>query len=295
MESIGRLASGIAHDFNNLLAAVLSSFDFLENCSDDQRIGDREIRGCLGEMKMATQRGVALSRQLLGFSRPEGGDKTKVAFHELCDEVVRLIRRTFPAEIKVVSEIASDLVLLGDASRLHQVLMNLCVNARDAMAEGGTLTIRAERVEFSRRQSLDLAFVSPGESVVLTVTDTGAGMDEEARRRAFEPFFTTKGKGRGSGLGLAIVYGIVRNHGGQIDLQSDVGQGTTFRIYLPALDRDGVSSKRKTLNAHDAAWSEGMPEGDTLVTALSDGDPNRTLSQPVDLPHEFTSRRRKKD
>jgi signal transduction histidine kinase/CheY-like chemotaxis protein len=237
MESIGRLAGGIAHDFNNLLGAVLNNVDFLDNLDPDERVGAEDVRACLGDIKTAIGRAVDLTKQMLGFARRGKYEDRPTSVTDLVREVSGMVRRTFDRAITVQARVEPELFVRGDRTQLHQVLMNLCLNARDAMAEGGLLCIEAEEVEPEQLDEPIRAFLNPGCHVVLTVRDNGAGMDEETRLRAFEPFFTTKPPGAGTGLGLATVYGIVKNHGGHVLLLSEKGKGSTFRVFLPAIEQ----------------------------------------------------------
>jgi len=238
MESIGRLAGGIAHDFNNLLGAVLNNVDFLDALDHHHTLGDAEVRSCLIDIKTAVNRAVDLTKQMLGFARRGKYEDRPTNITELVREVVAMVRRTFDRAITVQAHVEPELYVRGDRTQLHQVLMNLCLNARDAMTGGGVL--RIEALEYTDLDLLDestKAFLDPGGHVLLVVEDTGCGMDEDTRARAFEPFFTTKPPGRGTGLGLATVYGIVKNHGGHVQLVSEVEKGSVFRIYLPAIDQ----------------------------------------------------------
>jgi signal transduction histidine kinase/CheY-like chemotaxis protein len=236
LESIGRLAGGVAHDFNNILGAVLANVGFLKGISRQTTFGDEEVRESLDDIDGAVRRAVDLTRQLLGLARQEHTEQRHLDFSSLLGEVNSLVTRTFEREIAVETDIDAELVLLGDPSQLHQMLMNLCINARDAMPQGGALNLVARRTRLEQPDLLRLPFLRPGLFVEVVVRDTGSGMDELVRRRIFEPFFTTKQNGMGTGLGLATVYKIVKQHGGHIDVDSKVGQGSSFRIYLPAVD-----------------------------------------------------------
>jgi len=228
-EALGTLAAGMAHDFNNLLGVVLGHAALLaQSPSDPERVGrSAEV------LRLAGERGQSVVRRILTFAR-----RSEVRF-EVFDaraavgEVERLLREILPREIALsVSAEAGETWVWGDRGQLAQVLLNLCVNARDAMPNGGTLSLRVAR-QPGRRVRERCPEAAGAEYVELSVTDTGSGMPEETRRRVFEPFFTTKASGHGSGLGLSVVYGIVRSHGGCIDVESAIGSGTVVRIYLP--------------------------------------------------------------
>jgi two-component system cell cycle sensor histidine kinase/response regulator CckA len=230
MEAIGALASGIAHDLNNILAPITMSTPFLR-----EAISDPEIGQIVDTVESCANRGAGIIRQLLTFARGAPGTRAPVPIRHLLKEMDKLIRETFPRNIQPGVNAPDDLwPVLGDATQIHQACMNLCVNARDAMPDGGTLALKAENATLDE----DFASLTPGarsgEYVCLSVTDTGMGIPPENLRRIFDPFFTTKEIGKGTGLGLATLMGILRGHGGFVQVNSQVGQGTTFKLYLPA-------------------------------------------------------------
>lgn len=287
MESIGRLASGFAHDFNNLLAALISSFHYLEELPDARPLGEPDVRECLSEMKEATQRAVDLTRNLLGFARMEREQLALTSVSDILNEVCRLFRRSFDNQVELVTEVEDNLWVLGDSVRLHQMFSNLGFNARDAMPNGGHLSIKASRGKISAKESLNLPGVGPREIILITVADTGCGMDEETRKRAYEPFFSTKGADTGTGLGLSIVYGAVKNHNGHISLTTAENAGTTFQIYLPA--QDATASGRVTMSSEELSFADiSGDENTTMVVATEDisgtpkkrRDPGRTHTSP---------------
>jgi two-component system, cell cycle sensor histidine kinase and response regulator CckA len=231
LESIGTLASGIAHDLNNVLAPILMTAQLLESQMHDER-----SQRLLPIVVTNAKRGAALVKQVLSFARGLEGTYTNLQIKHLISEIRQIAKQTFPKSIEVQTNIASNLwSVSGDATQLHQVLMNLCVNARDAMPNGGTLTISAENFtadEHYARMNLE---AKAGSYIVVTVRDTGQGMSLETQERIFEPFFTTKELGKGTGLGLSTVMGIVKGHNGFIQVWSELGRGTEFQVYLPAV------------------------------------------------------------
>jgi PAS domain S-box-containing protein len=230
MQTIGTLASGIAHDFNNLLTAIIGFSGLLRESlpkGSDQHDAAASI-------EVAAQRGTQLVRQLMAFSHKQPTAREPLDLNLVVDEVVSLLARTFPKVITVDTLLEADLrTVQADPVQMHQVLMNLAVNARDAMPEGGTLTFGTENVDLAGGETL-AAGLPPGPYVALTVQDTGNGIPAEVQPRVFEPFFTTKAGAGGTGLGLSTVYAIVARHGGRITFKSQAGLGTSFRILLPA-------------------------------------------------------------
>jgi signal transduction histidine kinase/response regulator RpfG family c-di-GMP phosphodiesterase len=230
MEAIGSLAGGIAHDFNNMLYVIMSFTDLVLDATDQ---GDAR-RSQLIEVKKASERAAALIRQLLAFSRKQILKPVALDLNRVTTELQKMLHRILGEDIALVPVLAPDLgSIMVDPSQIEQVLMNLVVNARDAMPTGGKLTIETANVELDAAFMMTGSTVRPGPYIMLAVTDTGCGMDKETADRIFEPFFTTKERGKGTGLGLSTVYGIVRQSGGEIIVQSQRDQGTTFRIYLP--------------------------------------------------------------
>ncbi|MBW4603963.1 MAG: PAS domain S-box protein [Calothrix sp. FI2-JRJ7] len=230
IESIGTLASGIAHDLNNVLAPILMSVQLLQmkySNSSDERL--------LNLLESNVKRGANLIKQVLSFARGLEGQRTVIQIRHLIKEIQQIINETFPKSIEFHTDIASDLwTIAADATQLHQVLMNLVVNARDAMPSGGTLSISAENLVIDEQYAAMNFGAKEGAYIAITVTDTGCGMSPEVKERIFEPFFTTKEVGRGTGLGLSTVIGIVKNHGGFVNVYSEVGKGTRFKVYLKA-------------------------------------------------------------
>ncbi|PMB22621.1 response regulator [Fischerella thermalis] len=232
LESIGTLASGIAHDLNNILTPILAVSQLLPLKFPNIY---SEHEHLLEILEDSARRGADLVKQVLSFARGVEGKRMTLQVKHLIREVVKIVKQTFPKSIEVCIDVAPDLwTVYGDSTQLHQVLMNLCVNARDAMSDGGSLTISAENLlidENYARMNLD---AKVGPYTVVTVADTGVGIPREIVERIFEPFFTTKELGKGTGLGLSTVIGIVKSHGGFVNVYSEVGRGTQFKVYLPA-------------------------------------------------------------
>jgi PAS domain S-box-containing protein len=234
MEAVGRLAGGVAHDFNNLLTVIASCTDFV---LDDPTLSD-EHRDDLREVKKATDRATALTRQMLAFGRTQVLRPSTIDMNDRVADLLPMLKRLFEATIEIRMEPAADLwAVRADPGQIEQVLLNLAINSRDAMPNGGTLTFATENsVVLSETAGLGVYSVMPGEYVLLRVRDTGFGMNEDTQRKIFEPFFTTKEVGKGTGLGLATAYGIVKQSGGYIRVRTALGQGTEFLIYLPRTD-----------------------------------------------------------
>jgi signal transduction histidine kinase/CheY-like chemotaxis protein len=230
MESVGTLAGGIAHDMNNILAPILLSLQTLRKTLTDER----SVR-LLDMLKSSANRGAALVKQILTFARGTESEKTVIQVKHLIEELRKFVHATFPSDIALRVDVSKDLwTIKADPSQFHQILLNLLVNARDAMPNGGTITIEAENTTLDAHYAAMHPEARPGQYVVVSVTDTGTGIPQEIQQKIFEPFFTTKEIGKGTGLGLATVYSIVKNHGGFINLYSETGKGTTFRLFFPA-------------------------------------------------------------
>lgn len=228
LESIGTLAGGVAHDLNNALAPILMSVELLKmEYPDASKMIDM--------VETSAKRGADMVKQLLTFAKGVEGARLLVQPLHLLKEMEKIIKGTFPKNIQLHTEYASQLkTIVGDTTQLHQVLLNLCVNARDAMPNGGTLTLQAENAEIDEAYASSVTEATPGSYVVWRITDTGTGIPPEIMERIFEPFFSTKGPDKGTGLGLSTVIGIVKSHGGFVRVYSVPGQGTTFAIHLPA-------------------------------------------------------------
>ncbi|HEY5227446.1 MAG TPA: ATP-binding protein [Opitutaceae bacterium] len=232
LESIGMLASGIAHDLNNVLSPIILAAPLLK-----QHVEDPEGRRLLDSLETSAARGVELVRQILSFAHGVGTIKQRLEVKALVAEAAALVGGTFPKNIAVIQECPDNLwPIMADPTQIHQVFLNLCVNARDAMPLGGTLTVGAENCLLDEATARRIEGGRPGSWTVLYVEDTGTGIPEEALPRIWEPFYTTKEAGKGTGLGLPTVRGVVASHDGFVSLKTQPGCGTTFRIYLPAAE-----------------------------------------------------------
>ncbi len=264
MEAVGTLAGGIAHDFNNLLQAIQGYTELLLMQRQEGEHGWRELH----EVLRAANRGGELTQQLLTFSRKVESKRRPLDLNKEVEELRELLERTIPKMIEVKFQLADRLQLIGaDPAQLKQLLMNLAVNAKDAMPEGGILFIETENVTLDHQFCRKYAEVKPGHYVQFTVSDTGHGMDKEILQHIFDPFYTTKEIGKGTGLGLAIVYGIIKNHEGYILCYSQPGEGTTFKIFLPVL-----SEEIEFADLADATESEVLIKGGSETILLVDDE-----------------------
>ena len=233
MESLGRLAGGVAHDFNNLLTIMQGFSEMIVSSLDPSAAG----RTYAKEVLKAVERASGLTRQLLAFSRKQVLEPRVVNLNELVSNLEKMLQRLIGEDVNLFTKLDPHLGLVkADPTQVEQVVMNLSVNARDAMSEGGSLTIETANVELDELYARQSADLRPGRYVLLSVNDTGTGMDQATLAKLFEPFFTTKAPGKGTGLGLSIVYGIVKQSHGHVAVTSEVGCGTTFKIYLPQVE-----------------------------------------------------------
>lgn len=236
MESIGTLAGGIAHDLNNVLSPILMAIDMLQ-----LKTTDPTSKKWLEVLRTNAERGGNMVRQVLSFARGVEGERVALQPKHLIKEIVKILRETLPKSIEINYQFADDLwIISADATQMHQVLMNLCVNARDAMPDGGSISIRAENANVDENYARMHLEAKAGRFVIITVSDTGSGMSPEIQSRIFEPFFTTKEMTKGTGLGLSTALTIVKSHGGFINVYSERHKGSQFAIYLPALDAPGA-------------------------------------------------------
>ncbi len=267
LEAVGRLAGGVAHDFNNILAVIQMQADLLKVSEDHSPAALRESAR---EIAAATQRATALTRQLLMFSRNENIQQQDLDLNESLNNMSKLLRRTLGEDVHLQFKFAMQpMHVHADPGMMDQVLINLAINARDAMPKGGQLVIETAAAEFDEQTAAQSARIKPGSFVCLSVSDSGCGIPPENLPRIFEPFFTTKEVGKGTGLGLATVFGIVQQHQGWINVYSEVGQGTTFRIYLPRLTKMSEQKPNRLSMATLPGGSETilLVEDDTFVCA----------------------------
>jgi signal transduction histidine kinase len=277
MEAVGRLAGGIAHDFNNILTAITSYAEFLLEAlpAEDPRSDDaREIR-------RAARRAATLTSQLLAFSRRQVRQPRVLDLNAVVTELEKILRRLIGEDVRLVLELAPDLgSVKADQGQVEQVLVNLVVNASDAMPEGGTITLRTERVAVPHAGPATHG-LGAGEYLALHVSDTGVGMDEATKARIFEPFFTTKAPGKGTGLGLATVYAIAEQSGGSVAVRSAPRQGSTFTVFLPAID-----DVAEVLTS--GVFAPTAPRGTEVVLIAEDDDAVRTLAARILERHGYT-------
>ena len=271
MEAVGTLAGGVAHDFNNLLQAVQGYAELLLLGKKSDELGHRELQ----EIVHASRRGADLTKQLLTFSRKVGSSLRPVDLNQEVKSVKRLLERTIPKMIEIELRLANDLrVVNADPSQIEQVLMNLAVNAKDAMSDGGMLTIETSNATLDEDFRRKHAGVEPGNYVLIRVSDTGCGIGKETMEHVYEPFYTKKEPGKGTGLGLASVYGIVKNHGGFIACDSEPGQGTTFKIYLSAIEHTGEL-------AENGEGKSALQGGTETILLVDDEQSIRSLGQRI--------------
>ena len=272
MESVGLLAGGVAHDFNNLLCVILNH---TEIALESIREGD-PLRENLLEVMKAGERATSLTRQLLAFSRKQVMQPVPLSLNKIAQATERMLRRILGEDIELVQSLAPDLgVVRADPSQIEQVLMNLVVNARDAMPMGGTLSIETSNVEIDEAYAACHVDVKPGPYVQLAVSDTGCGMDQQTQAKLFEPFFTTKEVGKGTGLGLSTAYGIVKQSHGSIWVYSEPGRGTTFKIYLPRENPDIAPTTTKPAPFHKLA------KGTETILVVEDEEALRKIAERI--------------
>ncbi|MBN2323456.1 MAG: PAS domain S-box protein [Spirochaetes bacterium] len=270
MESIGTLAGGVAHDFNNIMCAILGYASIMKMNMETEH----PFFNYLNTIESSANRAAQLTNQLLAFARAGKHNVKVLDINTIVNETVNLIKETFNRSIKIECDLAEGPPLIeGDANQIQQIVMNLCVNARDAMPDGGTLTIRTDAASISQEYVDSHLGSKTGDYVQLTVTDTGIGIDESIIRRIFDPFFTTKGPGEGTGLGLSVVYGVVKNHGGYIDARSTAGKGTAFDIFFPVVTGVRIEEEKKT---EEAPTGKGE-----LILVIDDEETVRGLTRDI--------------
>jgi PAS domain S-box-containing protein len=268
MEAVGQLAGGVAHDFNNLLTAILGYAELLAS----KLPADSGLQGEIGEIREAGQRAASLTRQLLAFSRKQVLAPVVLRLNDLVENVEKMLRRVIGEDVQLVTRLdPAGGNVRADPGQLEQVIVNLAVNARDAMPNGGTLTIETAGVELDGSYAERHAMVPPGRYTMLAVGDTGVGMDVATRERIFEPFFTTKEKGKGTGLGLSTVYGIVKQSAGYIWVYSEPSVGTTFKVYLPRVEEAASAIPVRSMESPVAPGTETilLVEDEPAIRALS--------------------------
>ena len=268
MESIGTLAGGIAHDLNNVLSPIVMAIDMLQ-----LKTTDESSRKWLDVLRTNAERGGNMVRQVLSFARGVEGERVALQPKHLIKEIVKILRETLPKSIEINFQIPGDLwIISADATQMHQVLMNLCVNARDAMPEGGSIWIRAQNSFVDENYARMHLEARAGRYIVITVSDTGPGMTPEVQSRIFEPFFTTKEMTKGTGLGLSTALTIVKSHGGFINVYSELHKGSQFTLYLPALDAPGLAEHEKP--------QTDLPTGDgELILVVDDEESIREITR----------------
>ncbi len=276
MEAIGQFAGGIAHDFNNMLTAIIGYGEFLKMDTDEDSPSHHYVDAILS----AAAKSVNLTQQILAFGRKQIISPKQTDLNALIKGIEKLLRRLIGEDIEINIALADrDLTVLVDHGQLEQVLMNLCTNARDAMPDGGTIFI-STGTDFLDREYIETCDVeNAGIYALVTVTDTGGGMDEKTRQRIFEPFFTTKDLGKGTGLGLSTVYGIIKQHNGHINVYSEEGKGTTFKIYLPLTESPIEEGERKEIIPPE--------RGSETVLVAEDNDDVRALTKQVLLKYGY--------
>ncbi len=260
LESIGTLASGIAHDFNNLLGIILGNLSLIDVPADENDNTGMRVRTIM----RAAERGAALVRQMLTFARKSEPTFVPVSVNRIVDDLVKLLNETFPKSVRILCNLTEDLPKVnGDMTQIHQVLLNLCVNARDAMTQPGDLIISTEAVDVQTVHRLFPTASAPG-YVLVGVSDNGSGMSREVLEHIFEPFYTTKGPGKGTGLGLSVVFGIMEDHHGFINVASEPGKGTDFSLYFPFYPEKVESLDEDEVMDFDA------PGGDETILVVED-------------------------
>ncbi|MFH1538788.1 MAG: ATP-binding protein [bacterium] len=261
MEAIGQLAGGMAHDFNNMLTVIMGNANLALTEVEDGDPGHVEFK----EIMNASERARDMTMKLLTFARKEKIDVRTIKISRLLNELKAMLERTFPKKIKIKTELREDLPVSVDATQIQQALLNICNNSRDAMPDGGTLTIECADTILDDEQRGKYADVKPGCYCVIQISDTGHGIPKEMLQKVIEPFFTTKGPGKGTGLGLSVTFGIIKSHNGMIRICSEQGQGTTVKVYLPVAD-DAEREEKKEV-------ADEIRRGDETILLVDDEKP----------------------
>lgn len=262
MESIGTLAGGIAHDLNNILSPILMSVEMLQLGEHDE-----ETHRWLSIARENAERGADLIRQVLTFARGMEGERISVQIKHIVKDLIKVLQETLPKSISVKFEVDPELhIVSADPTQIHQVLMNLCINARDAMPNGGTMTVKARNINLDENYARMNIEAKEGGYVLLSVSDTGTGMSADIQKRIFDPFFTTKELGKGTGLGLATAMTIVKSHGGFINVYSEIGKGTQFTVYLPTVESEK--------SAKTVSKAQSLPRGNGETVLVVDDEEN---------------------
>jgi signal transduction histidine kinase/CheY-like chemotaxis protein len=268
MESIGTLASGVAHDLNNILAPIMMAIELLKNM-----VQEPQGAQMLATIEVSARQGAEIVRQVLSFARGVEGDRIEIQPKHLLKDLENIIRGTFPKNIHLEFSVPNDIwTILGDPTQVHQVLLNLSVNARDAMPDGGRLTIGVENSVLDEHYAAMNSEAKAGRYVRITITDSGTGMPPEVIDKIFEPFFTTKEIGKGTGLGLSTVMAVIKSHEGIINVYSEPGRGTTFKVYLPAIE---IASDGRKILPEQVSLPRGNGE---TVLVIDDEASIRTIT-----------------
>jgi nitrogen-specific signal transduction histidine kinase/CheY-like chemotaxis protein len=262
MEAIGNLTGGMAHDFNNLLGVIVGNLGLAREQTGD----NQDLNEMVDEALDAAWRGADLTRRLLAFARRQPLRPARIEVNELIGDAVRLLRRLLGEDIEVSLKLGADIwPVVADPAQLESSIANLATNARDAMPNGGQLIIETENRYLDEEYAAIHSDVTPGDFVVIEISDTGSGMSQETMSRIFEPFFTTKEQGKGTGLGLSMVFGFLKQSGGHVNVYSELGVGTTFRLYLPRATEDAV--------VHEVAGEEPLARGGGEVVLVVEDNP----------------------
>ena len=282
IQAIGTLAGGIAHDFNNILFPIIGYTELTMDEVPDDSVAHNNLE----EVLKAAHRAKDLVQQILTFSRQSGQERKPVKVHSIIKEALKLLRASIPASIEIINKIDDDChPVMGDATQIHQVIMNLCTNAYQAMQDkGGTLEVDLSEVDVGYEETIEKIGMQPGRHLQLLVRDEGCGMDAAVMDRIFEPYYTTKAQGKGTGLGLSVIHGIVKNHRGDISVTSLPGKGTTFKVYLP------ITENTDSVNEFEP--SNGAAKGNERILLIDDEEQIVSMEQQMleNLGYEVTAR-----